>query len=270
MKEKICSICHKTFKKPTKYCSSECYRAAPKSDEFRAKISAIHKGKQKSLHMREALSKSTTGKPKPWQQGENNVNFGGKYTHDPHVREKFLKSVKKRGLAWTEEHKKQHSEKMLGECNAMRGKKHSEEVKCRISETQKQRYKDGLVKISLNKISKAEREIASFLQESKIDYKSQFHIKGVSYTYDFYLSKFNLIIEYQGDYWHANPNKYKSGTYINLIKKGQTIVDDIWARDKLKKESAEQAGYKIKYIWESDYKKHGITILQEIIKKFNG
>ena len=76
-----------------------------------------------------------------------------------------------------------------------------------------------------------------------------------------------MIIEYQGDYWHANPNKYPSGTSIKIFGKGSVIVDAIWTRDKNKKELAEQCGYTIKYIWETDYKLQGMKVVQQCLSK---
>lgn len=228
-------------------------------------MSAASKGKPKSTHMRETLSKATKGKPKPWQLGENNVNYSGQYSSDPEVHKRFLDAVKKRGQVWSDEHRKAHSEKMLGASNAMRGKEHTPAFKKRMSEVKKRQYRDGIIKVNLSKISKAEQEIAKFLTEYKCDFKQQFHITDVPYWYDFYLPNHNLIIEYQGDYWHANPNKYPSGTFIRILKQGPVLVDDIWARDKLKLEAAVQAGYKIAYIWETEYKKIGLEAVIELL-----
>lgn len=262
---KICPTCLLEFEKRTKYCSQKCYFSAPKSEETKAKMSAASKGKPKSISMREALSKATTGKPKVHLRGKANPNYDGKYSSDPEVHERFLEAVSARGQAWDDEQRKAHSLRMLGDCNVMRGKEHTPEFKLRMSEVKKRRYRDGIVKVSLSKISKAEKEIAEFFIENKWDIKQQFHIPGVPYWYDFYLPSHNLIIEYQGDYWHANPNKYSSGTFIRILKRGPVLVDDIWARDEQKREAAIQAGYKVAYIWESEYKKLGLETVIEFL-----
>ena len=260
--EKVCPVCGNGFDKNTKYCSRTCYYKSPKSQETRNRMSKAGKGKKKSLHMREALSKATKGKPKPNHLGNKNPNYGGRYSSDPDVHIKFIEAVKQRGQPWGEEQKKAHSKKMLGDSNAMRGKNHTEECKQRLSGIIKKRYADGLVKVSLNKISKPEREIAAKLTELGIAFKPQFHISGVPYWYDFYFQEHNLIFEFHGDYWHANPKKYASGTSIRFFGEDK-LVDDIWERDMLKREAAENEGYKFVSLWESDYKNNGIEILNE-------
>ena len=43
--------------------------------------------------------------------------------------------------------------------------------------------------------------------------------------FDIFIPKYNLLIEYNGDYWHANPTKYKAD-YFNH-KKNKT-AQEIW------------------------------------------
>ena len=266
METKICSVCQVKFSKPTIYCSRKCYSLVPKSEETKRKMSVASLGKPKSLHMREALSKATSGKPKPWAQGTNNINYGGAYSNDPIIHAKFLDAVKERGQAWTDEHRKAHSQLMLGDTNAMRGLHHSPETIKLLSDIQIERHKSGIAIISRNKISKPEKEIMVWLDIQEIKYKSQYHIMGAPYTYDLYIPHINLIIEYNGDYWHANPNKYADGSLLKIVGKGLVLVNDIWARDKLKKEAALNNGYKFAVIWETEYKKLGMESVLSCLK----
>ena len=71
---------------------------------------------------------------------------------------------------------------------------------------------------------------------------------GNHYAYDFCLGK--KIIEINGDYWHANPKIYDK-KFINSVKNMTAI--EIWEYDNNKKICAENHGYEILYIWESDY-----------------
>ncbi len=107
------------------------------------------------------------------------------------------------------------------------------------------------------KVSKAEKEILSLLEEHGYEAKTQFIIPGVPYIYDFYFANFNTILEYQGDYWHCNPNQYTSGSLVRMAGLGNVLVDYIWAKDQLKKEMAERQGFKLITLWEADYKKLG-------------
>lgn len=83
------------------------------------------------------------------------------------------------------------------------------------------------------------------------------------YYYDF--SYKNKIIEYNGDYWHANPKIY-NGDYA--FKNG-VCATDIWDRDKKKVEFAKQLGYEVFVVWDNDYKKDKIDILKKCINFLN-
>lgn len=71
-----------------------------------------------------------------------------------------------------------------------------------------------------------------------------------TYSFDFYYN--NILIEFNGDYWHGNPKIYSSNKVFS--RHGNDLkITDIWSRDKKKKEFAESLGYKVITIWESDY-----------------
>ena len=52
----------------------------------------------------------------------------------------------------------------------------------------------------------------------------------------------NKIIEFNGDYWHCNPNIFPSD-YFNSVK--QKTANEIWDYDKRKKECAEEYNNKV-------------------------
>lgn len=83
------------------------------------------------------------------------------------------------------------------------------------------------------------------------------------YRYDFTDLKNKKIIEYNGDDYHGNPNKYKATDYPNPFRKNLT-AQDIWNRDKHKKLLAEQHGFEVMVIWDSEYR---LGNKQEIINK---
>lgn len=74
------------------------------------------------------------------------------------------------------------------------------------------------------------------------------------YCVDAYDPITNTIYEFYGDYWHGNPQIYKS-EYINKHNKQKFSV----LYDKTIKRQNEliEAGYKIVFIWERDFKKVG-------------
>ncbi len=211
------------------------------------------------------ISRGLKGKSKPWQRGALNPNFGNKAAGTPEARRRFADGVRARGQSWTVEHRKQHSELMSGPSNAMRGTTHTPESIAKISLAKRQQYRDGTVRFSSDKISKPERALASFLLDRGYSFKQQFHIPGEPYWYDFKFHEANLILEFQGDYWHANPEKHKSGALLRIQSAGPILVDAIWARDAAKRVAAEKHGLKVVYFWEADFNRHGVESVLGII-----
>jgi G:T-mismatch repair DNA endonuclease (very short patch repair protein) len=140
----------------------------------------------------------------------------------------------------------------------MRGTAHTTKSLALMSEVKRQQYRDGAVRIRRYKLSASERAIGDALRARGIEVRTQFHIKGVPFLYDFLLPAFNVIIEYQGDWWHANPARYASGTMLSFHGK-LVMVDSIWRRDVEKKSAAEAHGYRFEAIWESDFKRRGMA-----------
>ena len=69
------------------------------------------------------------------------------------------------------------------------------------------------------------------------------------YSYDFRFQ--NKLIEFNGDYWHANPIIYDEN-FVNKTTK--LTAKQIWQKDGIKKKYAEDCGYKLLVIWEKDYR----------------
>ena len=71
------------------------------------------------------------------------------------------------------------------------------------------------------------------------------------YRYDYTDLKNKKIIEYNGDDYHGNPNKYKPNDTPNPFRKDLT-AQEIWDRDEHKKMLAEQHGFEVMVIWDSE------------------
>ena len=88
-----------------------------------------------------------------------------------------------------------------------------------------------------------------FLYDIKLngfDIEQEFQIGRYSFDCRFQ----NKLIEFNGDYWHANPNMYDEN-FFNKVS-GLT-ARKIWKKDKTKYEYAIKHGYKVLVIWESEY-----------------
>lgn len=91
--------------------------------------------------------------------------------------------------------------------------------------------------------------------EEKYIFNEELH-KG--YLFDFCLN--NKLIEFNGDYWHANPLFYGP---MSFIKAKNKRAKDIWEYDDIKINTAKCQGYNVLVIWENDYK----TNKEETINK---
>jgi len=92
--------------------------------------------------------------------------------------------------------------------------------------------------------------------------------KNIGYQIDFYDKTKNLVIEFQGDYWHCNPNKYTKNFFHNVKK---LTAEEIWKYDQNKKDfiCKELNNPIYLQIWESDYRNNPQKIIQEILLYYN-
>lgn len=119
-----------------------------------------------------------------------------------------------------------------------------------------------------SKISSLNRKLYEVLDEMKMPYKPEYAIKyrcedGKDRWKSYDAKIGNLLIEVNGDYWHANPNKYDENAEF-IFPKSKVTAKDIWDLDKYKKQIAEQHGYDVLTIWESEFKENIDDVKQRI------
>jgi len=87
------------------------------------------------------------------------------------------------------------------------------------------------------------------------------------YFLDFYIKELNIGIEFNGDYYHANPLKYK-GDYNNFFFDKNITAENIWEKDKIKKDFLDTKLNKLITIWESEFNEFGLEkTIDKIIKE---
>lgn len=98
------------------------------------------------------------------------------------------------------------------------------------------------LKTKINEIRCLDNEFIIFLSErEKIELNQRCIYPDIKFK--------NKIIELNGDFFHANPKKYKSD---DLIFKSIT-ANDIWDKDQKRIECFNSNGFETLIIWESDY-----------------
>lgn len=76
---------------------------------------------------------------------------------------------------------------------------------------------------------------------------------------------FNKVIEFNGDYFHANPTIYSESSHISRCGNGDT-AGEIWKHDRDRTAAVTNAGYKVKIVWESDYNRDPEKVLTECVE----
>ena len=99
--------------------------------------------------------------------------------------------------------------------------------------------------------SKLENKIYRYLDEIGISVISHFKFDDYYHSYDFLISGTNIIIEVNGDFWHANPDLYNENDVLNFPK-NKVIAKDLWERDLINNKYAESKGFNVITIWEKD------------------
>ena len=106
-----------------------------------------------------------------------------------------------------------------------------------------------------NRYSKPSIELFTVLSNFYIDACwgiNEYFISGIpNYFYDFTLINSRKIIEFNGSYWHCDPEKYDAD-YFHFVRK--MYAKDIWAFDDLKKQRAINNGFVLLTIWENEFK----------------
>jgi G:T-mismatch repair DNA endonuclease (very short patch repair protein) len=88
------------------------------------------------------------------------------------------------------------------------------------------------------------------------------------YLYDFCDFNQKKFIEFNGDVYHANPEKFKSNDTPNPFLREKTSKE-IWDLDKNKLDVALSNGFQVLVIWESEYKKNKETTLNKCLEFLN-
>jgi len=125
--------------------------------------------------------------------------------------------------------------------NPMQGKTHTPETIKKI--------------FSHKKMNNTEKMVADELMGNNIEYYFQYFLTrdGICKSFDFKIKNKKLFIEVDGDYWHGGPgHNYDYFKGVNEVKEN----------DKFKEQLANENGFEVIRVWESEIKKD-MNILME-------
>jgi len=193
------------------------------------------------------------------QVGKGNPFYGKKHTKES--LKKISKSRKGKGLGEKNSMSNPIWRKKAGDNLKKKWNSGSlEKTRKIMSEHMKKTIRLGKIKSNIS--SKKEIEIIRIIKKMGFEVKHSYRVD--TKICDVYIPKLNLIIEYFGDYWHCNPEKYDAD-YFN--KKKSLTAKQIWDYDKNKIDLIRNFGYNLEVIWESELKNDNKKINQ-IIEKY--
>lgn len=127
-------------------------------------------------------------------------------------------------------------------------------------------HKKGYLSSIDNKMSSIHKKIILILKDLKVKRHFVTEYSLEKYFFDEVSEKYKLIIEVHGDYWHANPNKYKKEDIIYGPWKNYTAQDK-WNYDVKRLKYAKKKGYNVLVLWEEEIN-NNIDNIKNKIKKF--
>lgn len=160
------------------------------------------------------------------------------------------------GKHLSKESREKCSRTKRGEKNPFWGKSHSLETKKEISRTSKERWEDPayIAKVISHRHNifyntRIELAIQDCLRTLDIPFETQKSLYG---TPDIFLPDYNICIFCDGDYWHANPEKYKNDDIIKFPGGRSMTVQQIHQRDNGVTDYLAGRGFFVFRFWEQD------------------
>ena len=102
------------------------------------------------------------------------------------------------------------------------------------------------------RITKPHKLIIDYLKESNIVFEVEKKILNGKYRADIIIDN-NKIIEINGDFFHANPDKFKPNDILNIFG-NKLYASEIWVKDDERSKELEKNQFNILVLWENDIK----------------
>lgn len=124
-------------------------------------------------------------------------------------------------------------------------------------------------KNNFNCISKPEIELGQSIEKlMNIELQKQYPLADntKAYLYDFRFN--NKLIMYNGDYWHANPIKFKEDSIFFRNNK-PILAKEIWEKDSKMLEIAKKNDFEVLIIWETDWNNNKSECINKCVNFLN-
>jgi len=185
---------------------------------------------------RQLMAKYCSPKSHSEESEKRRIESRSWYKH--HSAETLKKmSDSQKGRPLTEEHKaKLRKPKSVKRTNYG----HTKETKQKLSNLTKQQWLDGVHKRTFK--SKGQKEVIDLITELGYQIEDEYLVCGR--PFDVFVKDKNLLIEFNGTFWHRDPRFYDE-------KEGKVY----WDKDREKIDNAVKNGYIVRTIWQFDWEK---------------
>ena len=237
-----CVICNKNIVYKYQTCSKECH----------GKLTSLKlKGQLKPENFMDENHKNklSVKQKENWKEGKT-IGFTG-YTHTEEVKQIQRETIRKikphKGFPQTD-YQKQQARNSINKRIKEGWKPYT------LTNPHTPEIIEKIIKNGRKYMNKLEEKVSKILEENNIKYTYNFFLnnKVICKQYDFKIG--NILLEIDGDYWHGGP-----GVKTHHFSASQTQQNDL-----LKNQLAEELGYKLVRVWESEFKLNPNTILERI------
>lgn len=118
--------------------------------------------------------------------------------------------------------------------------------------------------LTLKENNQYEYEISNWLSELNINFLRNDRKQIKPFELDFWMPQYNIAIEFQGSYWHMDPNIFESADYNRSTHK---TAKQHWIADQKKADLCLKQNINLIIIWENDWNQNKDLIKQNILNK---
>lgn len=189
--------------------------------------------------------------------------------HDEDTKEKISDALE--GREFTSEHIKKLSEAAKRRyereedhpLKVLHEEGHSEEVKSKLSDICKRQWENGTHSPTF--VSSGQKELFNIISDKGYEPEMDYVIE--SKPFDVYVPALNLVLEFNGTYWHLDPDAYDEDYYDDCR---DVTASQVWDEDREKMKLAESKGYNIEVVWQREWEsvEEKRSIVNSIIKGY--
>lgn len=124
-------------------------------------------------------------------------------------------------------------------------------------ELKKKHYQKVFKNSTFGYISKGQNDIYQLLKND--GYELEYYIGGCKG--DIVNPDKKIVVEYNGDFWHANPRMFSPDEYIDVIK---MTAREKWNKDRARRFFLRSQGYEVLVIWENEWINNRKSVLNKL------